>query len=85
MERFKQFALTNNLHVFDSEANFVLMEVPGSASVVTDKFLERGFIVRSGDALGVPGYIRVTVGTEVQNTGFFKAFDEILEGVGEER
>ena len=83
MERFTQFASTNKLHIFDSEANFVLIEVPGSANVATEKFLEQGFIVRSGDALGMPGYIRVTVGTEAQNTGFFKAFDAVLEGVGQ--
>ena len=48
----------------------------------TEKLLEQGFIVRSGDALGTPGYIRVTIGTEAQNTGFFKAFDALLEGAG---
>jgi len=85
MERFKQFAASNNLHIFDSEANFVLIEVPGSANETTEKFLSHGFIVRSGDALGMPGYIRVTVGTETQNTGFFKVFDAILEGVGQDK
>ena len=78
-----EFAATNNLHVFNSEANFVLIEVPGSASNVTEKLLEQGFIVRSGDALGSPGYIRVTIGTEDQNTGFLKAFQTVVEGVGQ--
>ena len=55
----------NNLHLFDSQANFVLIEVPGSAEEATEKLLEQGYIVRSGDALGSPGYIRVTVGTDV--------------------
>ena len=83
MVRFKHFAENNNLHFFDSEANFLLIEVPGSATVVTEKFLQHGFIVRSGDALGIPGYVRVTIGTEAQNTAFFKAFDAVLEGVGQ--
>lgn len=83
MKRFKQFASNNDLHIYDSEANFVLIEVPGSANHATEQFLKQGFIVRSGDALGLPGYIRVTVGTETQNTGFFKAFDTVLEGAGQ--
>ena len=83
MERFIQYAAQQNLHIFDSQANFVLIEVPGGAAEATEKFLEQGYIVRSGDALGIPGYIRVTVGTAVQNDGFFKAFDLLLEGAGQ--
>lgn len=83
MNRFKKYLETNNLHYYDSEANFLLIQVPGSANEATEKLLEKGFIVRSGDALGTPGYVRVTIGTEAQNTGFFEAFDALLEGVGQ--
>lgn len=83
MERFKAYGEAHNLHLFDSQANFVLMEVPVGAGEATEKLLEQGYIVRSGDALGAPGYIRVTVGTAAQNDGFFKAFDVLLEGAGQ--
>lgn len=79
MKRFYAYAENHNLHVYNSQANFVLIEVPGSANEAAEKFLESGYIVRSGDLLGTPGYIRVTVGTEAQNTGFFLAFDKLLE------
>lgn len=82
MDRFIQYAKVNNLHIYNSEANFVLIEVPGSANEAAGKLLESGFIVRSGDLLGTPGYIRVTVGTEIQNDGLFQAFDNLLEGAG---
>ena len=85
MDRFKEFAEVNNLHVFDSEANFMLIEVPMSATEATEKLLRQGFIVRSGDALGVPGYIRVTIGTKSQNDGFLDAFSALLEGAGLEK
>ena len=85
MDRFKEFAKVNNLHVFDSEANFMLIEVPMSATDATEKLLRQGFIVRSGDALGVPGYIRVTIGTKSQNDGFLNAFSALLEGAGLEK
>lgn len=82
MERFTEYAASNNIHMFDSQANFVLIEVPGSANEAAERLLEHGFIVRSGDALGAPGYVRVTIGTAPQNTGFFKAFDTILRDAG---
>ncbi|WP_342512211.1 histidinol-phosphate transaminase [Sporosarcina sp. FSL K6-1522] len=81
-QRFNHYATEKNLHVFDSEANFVLLEVPGDADHASEQLLQQGFIVRSGNALGTPGYVRVTIGTEEQNTGFFKAFDTLLVGEG---
>ncbi len=79
VERFYAYAKENDLHAYPTEANFVLLEVPGSATDATEGLLKQGYIVRSGDALGTPGYIRVTIGTEAQNDGFFKAFDTLLK------
>ena len=73
-ERFKQYAADSKVHLFDSETNFVLIEVPGDADEAAEKLLQQGFIVRSGDALGTPGYVRVTIGTEEQNS-------RILQGI----
>lgn len=81
MQRFKKYANVNKLHIYDSEANFVLIEVPGNGDIASEKLLKQGIIVRSGEALGTPGYIRVTVGSEDQNTGFFSAFDSLLADV----
>lgn len=81
MKRFYTYAKGHNLHIYPSEANFVLLQVPTSATEATEALLKQGYIVRSGDALGVPGYIRVTVGTVEQNDGFFAAFDTLLKGV----
>lgn len=78
MERFVNYATENNLYIYDSEANFVLIQVPGNADAASEKLLQHGFIVRSGEALGTPGYVRVTIGTEDQNTGFFAAFDSLF-------
>ncbi|HLR11739.1 MAG TPA: histidinol-phosphate transaminase [Sporosarcina sp.] len=79
-KRFKQFAKEHQLHLYPSEANFVLMQVPNTmtANEASDCLLEKGYIVRSGDLLGSPGYIRVTVGTPEQNDGFFEAFKTLF-------
>ena len=44
--------------------------------------MKRGFIVRSGNALGLPGFIRVTIGTEAQNAALLSQLDEVLKQQG---
>ena len=81
-DRFKAFASEKGIHMFDSETNFVLVEVPVDADEASEFLLQHGYIVRSGNALGTPGYVRITLGTEEQNTGLFKAFTLLLQEKG---
>lgn len=76
--RFKHYAEDNQLHINSTEANFVLIEVPMDADEAADKLIQLGYIVRSGNLLGTPNRIRVTIGSEEQNDGFFTAFDTLL-------
>ncbi|MGN7386621.1 histidinol-phosphate transaminase [Sporosarcina sp. SAFN-015] len=80
--RFKKFADEKGIHMFDSETNFVLLEVPNDADEASEFLLQHGFIVRSGNALGTPGYVRITIGTESQNTGLLEAFTLLLQEKG---
>lgn len=77
-KRYVEYATKHSLALYPSATNFVLLAVPGDADEVCEILLQNGFIVRSGNLLGTPGYIRVTIGTHEQNTGFFKAFDRLL-------
>ncbi|MBY0222708.1 MULTISPECIES: histidinol-phosphate transaminase [Sporosarcina] len=77
-KRYVDYAEKNSIAIYPSETNFVLIEVPMDSDEACEKLLQHGFIVRSGKLLGTPGYVRVTVGTEQQNTDFFKAFDQLL-------
>ena len=70
------------MNYFPSETNFVLFEVKADSQVVFEELMKRGFIIRSGAALGIPGYIRVTVGTEAQNAKFLQLLDEVLKEQG---
>lgn len=47
---------------YPSEANFVLVHLPVSGDEMFDHLLSKGFIVRSGEALGLPNSIRLTIG-----------------------
>jgi len=66
------------VHAYPSAANFVAVEVPIAAEDAYLALLERGVIVRSGDGLGMPGRLRVTVGTEAENAAFLAAFEALL-------
>ena len=80
--RYKKFAFEKEIHMYESETNFVLMEVPIDADEASEFLLKHGFIVRSGNALGTPGYVRITIGTESQNTGLLQAFNLLLQEKG---
>ncbi|MCM3637687.1 histidinol-phosphate transaminase [Sporosarcina luteola] len=81
-KRYKSFANEKGIHMYDSETNFVLMEVPGDADEASEFLLKHGYIIRSGNALGTPGYVRITIGTEEQNTGLLQAFTLLLQEKG---
>ena len=56
--------------------------VPVDADEASEFLLQHGYIVRSGNALGTPGYVRITLGTEEQNTGLFRALTLLLQEKG---
>lgn len=61
-----------------SAANFLSFKVGESGTQVFDRLLTKGVIVRPIDNYQMPGYIRVTIGTESQNTKFLQALAQIL-------
>ena len=64
----------------ESQANFVWFDLPeeiDERDVVT-ALAERGVLVRSGAALGRPGALRVTVGSEGENPRFLEALGALL-------
>ncbi|MDN4594238.1 histidinol-phosphate transaminase [Polycladomyces subterraneus] len=58
---------------FPSHGNFVLLDTGKPADEVFQSLLKQGIIVRSGQALGYPTHIRVTVGSPEQNARFLDA------------
>ena len=81
-QRGKAFLTTElrrlGVHAFPSDANFVALEVPGRADDAYRDLLTRGLIVRSGDGLGMPGRLRVSIGTPHDNARFIEIFEVLL-------
>ena len=67
---------------YPSQTNFFLIDVLGDATVLYEAMLRKGVIVRSMKAYGFPNYIRITVGTEEENSRFLMALCECLQELG---
>jgi histidinol-phosphate aminotransferase len=63
------------LTVADSDANFVLFGRFRDQKAVWQALLVRGVLVRD---VGLPGWLRVTAGTEAETSAFLKAMGELL-------
>jgi histidinol-phosphate aminotransferase len=74
---YEQFKLMN-LPYIETNANFVMVDTKTDDKEVFDKLLRKGIIIRPGYLLGMPGWLRVTIGTEKQNQLFIKALSESL-------
>jgi histidinol-phosphate aminotransferase len=61
-----------------SQTNFLLVRIGQQAEQVYQKLLERGIIVRPCTRYDLPEYLRITVGTETQNTRLIEALEEII-------
>jgi histidinol-phosphate aminotransferase len=63
------------VEVADSDANFVLFAAGADQRAAWQAFLDRGVLIRD---VGLPGWLRVTAGTESETTAFLNAAEEIL-------
>ena len=62
--------------VVPSDANFVLFQVPGDQHAAWQTLLDHGVLVRD---LGMPGWLRVTVGTPVEMDAFLSEVRRLME------
>lgn len=68
--------------VHPSQANFLLVKIPGSVQALYDALLYRGVIVRPMAAYGFHDSIRVTVGTETENERFLSELSICIRRLG---
>jgi histidinol-phosphate aminotransferase len=64
---------------YPSYTNFFLIDVQGDATRLYEAMLYKGVIVRSMKAYGYPDFIRITVGTEEENSRFVQALQDCLQ------
>ncbi|HKG63943.1 MAG TPA: histidinol-phosphate transaminase [Solirubrobacteraceae bacterium] len=66
------------LSVAQSHANFIWFDVGENEPEVVKELAQRGVLVRAGGALGRPGALRVTVGTQAENERLVETLGALL-------
>lgn len=66
------------LDYIPSAGNFIAVDVGRSGAEVYEQLLQRGVIVRPVANYEMPNHLRVTIGTEEENTRFIEALDGIV-------
>jgi len=66
------------LHAFPTAANFVALAVPGTSAEAYEAMLRLGIVTRSGEALGLPGRLRITIGTPEDNAAVVEALGTLV-------
>ncbi len=70
-----------NLTWIPSAGNFVSVDLKQSGSVIYDKLLRKGVIVRPVDVYEMPTFLRISIGTAQENATFLKALKDVLADV----
>lgn len=78
LNQFYNFCEQHRLSYFPTQTNFILIDIRTDSDIAFQYLLERGYIVRSGKALGFPTALRITVGSTEQNEGVLKVLGEFL-------
>lgn len=80
-EKFYNILIKNGIEFIKSYTNFILINSGENSDMVVEELLKNGFIVRPGNNLGVPGYIRVTIALPEINDKFLEAFIKIFNNL----
>ncbi|MDP8212510.1 MAG: histidinol-phosphate transaminase [Candidatus Zapsychrus exili] len=67
-----------NLSFIETPTNFIPIDTKQDSSLVVEKLLKKGVIVRDMKFWKMKGFIRVSIGKEKENRRFIKSLEEIL-------
>ncbi|HWL61440.1 MAG TPA: histidinol-phosphate transaminase [Steroidobacteraceae bacterium] len=67
------------LKVYPSAGNFVLVDTGGDGRLVYEKLLRHGVIVRPVGGYGLPGCLRITIGTAQQNEKLIRSLAAVTK------
>ncbi|RIW33146.1 histidinol-phosphate transaminase [Bacillus salacetis] len=79
MEMFYELCKETGLKYFPSQGNFIVIDFGIDGDEVFQYLLSKGYIVRSGKALGYPSAVRITIGTPEQNRGLIETIRGFLD------
>lgn len=78
LDRLSQAFRSVGARPYPSFANFVLGDMGQAAQPIFEALMRRGVIVRSGGPLGLPNFLRVSVGTVEETEEFAEALQAVM-------
>jgi len=81
---FKAFLDDIGWEYYESFTNFILVKTPIDADKASHYLLKHGFIIRSGNLLGYPNTIRITIGTEQDMQELQTIIQQLQNDINEE-
>lgn len=82
LERMYSFLNKAGLRYVKSHTNFILFDTGMDSKLVTEKFLEKGILIRGGSEYGFDTYVRITIGTKDDTDKVIDILEELLEEGG---
>ncbi|MGG3736964.1 histidinol-phosphate transaminase [Aeribacillus pallidus] len=79
LEQYYKFCQKHGLFYYPSQTNFILIDFRRDGDDVFRYLLTKGFIVRSGKALGFPTCVRITIGTYEQNVQLIEQLERFIQ------
>lgn len=83
MEQYHQFCQEENIAYYPSQGNFIFLHFTHDADEMFQYLMQHGFIARSGKGFGFPTSLRVTIGSQEENTGMIETIKGFLRATAE--
>jgi histidinol-phosphate aminotransferase len=77
-ERVREMATDMGIFAHPSQTNFVLLDFAKDASLIEEKLMQQGVIVRPMRGYGLPACLRVSVASAAENQRFLDALEKAL-------
>ncbi|WP_243290056.1 histidinol-phosphate transaminase [Bacillus sp. FJAT-47783] len=78
LEQYYDFCEEYQLNYYPSQGNFILIDFKKDGQELFEALLKKGYIVRSGKALGFPTSLRITVGSKEQNEEIIEHLKQLI-------
>jgi histidinol-phosphate aminotransferase len=73
------FCREQGINYIPTHANFIMIDIEIDGDEAAAEFLKNGIIIRSGREIGMPTWMRITIGNEIENHKVFGILRSIVE------
>lgn len=79
LNQYYKFCKEYDVFYYPSQTNFIFLKIGIPGNEAFERLMEKGYIVRSGAAFGLPDGIRITVGLKEENDEIIELLTELVK------